>query len=72
MAEKILFPTFNISINKSIDIVKHDLENMDIPFKTRTLAIDHVAHMATHNSITKSELVSALRWLFDHYDFEDQ
>lgn len=32
---------------------------------------DHVAHMETHNSITKDELVEALRWLFDHYDFEE-
>ena len=33
-------------------------------------AIEQVAEMETHNSVTKEELVSALRWLFRHYDFE--
>ena len=42
-----------------------------IPYKTRVLAIDHVAKMETHNSVTKAELVAALRWLFAHYDFEE-
>lgn len=42
-----------------------------VPYKTRVLAIDHVAKMETHNSVTKAELVAALRWLFAHYDFEE-
>lgn len=71
MRDKILFPTFNVSLDQAINIVKTGLADESIPFKTRVLAIDHVAHMVTHNSVTKDELVAALRWLFDHYDFEE-
>lgn len=71
MSSKILFPTFNVSLGQAINIVKTGLADESISLKTRVLAIDHVAHMETHNSITKDELVEALRWLFDHYDFEE-
>ena len=71
MSSKILLPTFNVSLGQAINIVKTGLTDKSIPFKTRVLAIDHVAHMETHNSITKEKLVAALRWLFDHYDFEE-
>ena len=70
MSSKILFPTFNVSLGQAINIVKTGLADESISIKTRVLAIDHVAHMETHNSITKDELVEALRWLFDHYDLE--
>lgn len=70
MSDKIIFPTFNVSIGQAISIVKTGLDDESIPYKTRVLAIDHMAHMETHNSVTKDELVAALRWLFDHYDFE--
>lgn len=71
MSSKILFPTSNVSLGQAINIVKTGLADESISLKTRVLAIDHVAHMETHNSITKDELVEALRWLFDHYDFEE-
>lgn len=71
MSNRIPFPTFNISLGQAVSIVKTGLDDESIPYKTRALAIDHVAHMETHNSVTKDELVTALRWLFDHYDFEE-
>ena len=72
MSDKnITLPTFNVSLGQAIIIVKTGLEDESIPYKTRVLAIDHVAKMETHNSVTKAELVAALRWLFAHYDFEE-
>lgn len=71
MSNRIPFPTFNISLGQAVSIVKTGLDDESIPYKTRVLAIDHVAHMETHNSVTKDKLVAALRWLFDHYDFEE-
>lgn len=72
MSDKIItLPTFNVSLGQAIIIVKTGLEDESISYKTRVLAIDHVAKMETHNSVTKAELVAALRWLFAHYDFEE-
>ena len=72
MSDKIItLPTFNVSLGQAIIIVKTGLEDESIPYKTRVLAIDHVAKMETHNSVTKAELVAALRGLFAHYDFEE-
>lgn len=68
-SKTVVFPTFNVSDGMAIDIVKNKLYDEHIPFETRILAIDHVAHMATHNSVSKDELVSSLKWIFEHYDF---
>lgn len=62
-------PTDNVSLPQAIGIVKSRLCDDDISFKSRMLAIEKVAYMETHNSITKDELVKALRWIFEHYDF---
>lgn len=71
MSDKIItLPTLDVSLGQAIIIVKTGLDDESIPYKTRVLAIDHVAQMETHNSVTKADLVTALRWLFDHYDFE--
>lgn len=68
MAE-LIFPTFNVSLGKAIEIVKFRLDDDSVSLETKVLAIDRVSQMETHNSITKDELVGALRWLFTHYDF---
>lgn len=65
----IAFPTFNVSFGMAVDIFKNKLQDESIPFETRILAIEKVADLETHNSITKQELVNALRWIFEHYDF---
>lgn len=70
MADKqIVFPTFNVSLGKAVAIVKASLDDDAIAIPTKVLSIEKVARMETHNSITKDELVRALRWLFDHYEF---
>lgn len=71
MSSKILFPTFNVSPDHAVNIVKTGLNDECISFKTRRLAIEQVAYMERRSSVTKDELAKALRWLFDHYDFEN-
>lgn len=34
----------------------------------KVMAIEKMAEMETHNSITKNDLVGALRWIYEHYD----
>lgn len=70
MADIKRFPTYNVSLGEAITIVKFMLDDDTIPLQSKVFAIDKVARMETHNSITKDELVGALRWLFDHYYFE--
>lgn len=69
---EIIFPTFNVSLGKAVIIVKSCLDNEAIPIPTKVLAIERVAEMETHNSITKEELVGALRWLYRHFDFDGE
>ena len=70
MAEKtVQFPSYNVSLSEAILIVKRQLNDPEIAIQSKVLAIEHVANMETHNSITKDDLVGALRWLFDHYEF---
>ena len=38
----------------------------------KALAIYHVCHMPTHNSITKDEILDVLWWLWDqHFEMND-
>ena len=63
------FPTYNISLPEAWEIVKNRLDDDTIALPSKVLAIEKIARMETHNSITKDDLVHALRWLFDHYEF---
>ena len=65
----IRFPSYNVSLGQAIEIVKFHLDDPDIALQSKVLAIESVANMETHNSITKDELVGALRWLYEHYEF---
>ena len=65
----IRFPTYNISIRDAWEIVKYRLDDEGIALQSKVLAIEMIAEMETHNSITKDDLVKSLRWLFDHYEF---
>lgn len=65
----IRFPTYNISLMEAIEIVKHRLYDETVPLQTIVCAIERVAEMETHNSISKNDLVNALRWLYEHYEF---
>ena len=50
-------------------IVKERLDDDTIAIQSKVIAIEKIARMETHNSISKDDFVRALRWLFDHYDF---
>lgn len=65
----IRFPTYNITLGDAIMIVKFHLDDDAISIPSKVLAIEQVADMETHNSISKDNLIHALRWLFEHYDF---
>ena len=65
----IRFPTYKISLTEAIEIVKHRLYDETVPLQTIVCAIERVAEMETHNSISKNDLVNALRWLYEHYEF---
>lgn len=65
------FPTYNVSLGDAIVVVKDLLDDDTIALQTKILAIEKVANMETHNSVTKDELIHALRWVFEHYDFSE-
>lgn len=65
----IVFPTYNVNLGDAWLIVKERLDDDTIAIPSKVLAIEKIARMETHNSITKDDLVRALRWLFDHYEF---
>lgn len=62
------FPTYNISQGDSIEIVKSHLDDPNIAEKSKALAIENVVNMATHNSISKADLINCLRWIFIRFD----
>jgi len=70
MAKQIQFPTYNINMGDAWLIVKERLDDETIALPSKVIAIEKIARMETHNSITKDDLIHALRWLFDHYDFD--
>lgn len=70
MAEIKQFPTYNISPSEAIIICKYRLNDPSIALRSKLIAIERMANMETHNSVTKDELVGALRFLFKLYDFE--
>ena len=65
----IQFPSYNVSLSQAIEIVKFHLDDPNYALQSKVLAIELVANTETHNSITKDELVGALRWLYEHYEF---
>lgn len=65
----IRFPTYSVSLTEAIEIVKHRLYDETVPLQTIVCAIERVAEMETHDSISKNDLVNALRWLYEHYEF---
>ncbi len=72
MSEKLVqFPTHEVSFYEAWHIVKYSLNDDSVAHKSKVLAIEKVSEMETHNSITKADLVNALRWIFAHYDFDE-
>ena len=63
------FPTYNVNLGDACVIVKRLINDETIASESKVIAIEKVARMETHNSITKDDLIKCLRWLFDHYEF---
>ena len=63
------FPTSHVTLPDAIEIVKQRLSDETLSPQTVVCAIEQVAEMETHNSVSKDDLVNALRWLFEHYEF---
>lgn len=70
MAKSVIFPTYNVSLGDAVRIVSFHLDDESIALQTKVIAIEKVANMETHNSVSKDILIRALRWLYEHYDFE--
>lgn len=70
--EPIQFPTYNVSMGQATAIVKFKLDDPNIPYQTKFLAIRRVTEMETHNGITKDELLKALRWIFQTFEFVEE
>lgn len=66
--KEIRFPTYNISLEDYIEVVKNHLDDPNIAEKSKALAVENVANMATHNSISKADLINCLRWIFTRFD----
>lgn len=63
------FLTHHVALPDAIETVKQRLSDKTLSPKTVVCAIEQVAEMETHNSVSKNDLVNALRWLFEHYEF---
>lgn len=70
----IKFPTIYMDDETAVNIVKHSLTYLEcdeLTFEAMTYAIERVAMTdLTRWDLSNAELQHALRWLFDHYDFE--
>lgn len=65
------FPcTGNLSIGQAFDIFKYRMGDETVPIWAKVLAIEKIASFETLNGVTKDELQQALRWLFEHYQFD--
>lgn len=72
MAKIIQLKTKNVTLWEALDVVKTGLEDPTIHPCTKLLAMQKVSEMETHNSITKAELIGALRYIFSRYDFPEE
>lgn len=62
------FPTYNLSLADSIEVVKNHLDDPNIAEKSKALAVENVVNMVTHNSVSKADLIKCLRWVFSRFD----
>lgn len=59
-----------LSLGQAAGIFKYRLDDKTIPIWAKVIAIEKIASFETLNGITKDELQQALRWLFEHYQFD--
>lgn len=70
MSGKIITFPKKMTFGQCVEVVKFGLEKENITTEEKINAIRTVAGMETYNSIKKDEIVGALKWIFEHYDFE--
>lgn len=59
-----------LSLGQAAGIFKYRLDDKTVPLWAKVLAIEKIASFETLNGVTKDELQQALRWLFEHYQFD--
>lgn len=65
------FPcTGHLSLGQAVGIFKYRLDDESVQIWAKVLSIEKVASFETLNGVTKDELHHALRWLFEHYQFD--
>ncbi len=52
--------------SRALAIVK-DINTDDVDPEDKLTALQEVVDMETHNSVTKNDLIEALRWLVEEY-----
>ena len=55
MTKQIQFPTYNTNMGDAWLIVKERLDDETIALPSKVIAIEKIARMETHNSITKDD-----------------
>lgn len=68
MSKILQFPPGHMTMGRATEIVKSGLKDPTISMHAKAEAIEIVAELETHNSITKDDLISALRWVYSTYD----
>lgn len=54
-------------VRKTAMTIFKDIHNDEIEPEDKLTAIQEVLDMATHNGVTKADLLEALRWLVEDY-----
>ena len=54
-------------IRKTAMTIFKDIHNDEIDLEDKLTAIQEVLDMATHNGVTKADLLEVLRWLVEEY-----
>ncbi len=62
--------TGNLSLGQAVGIFKCRMDDETVPVWAKVLAIEKIASFETLYGITKDEMHHALRWLFEHYQFD--
>lgn len=60
----------NLSIGQAVGIFKCRLDDETVPIWAKVRAIEKTAALETLYGITKDELQHAMRWIFEHFDFD--
>ncbi len=64
--------TSGMNKGKSIEIFKQ-IERDEFTEEEKSIAICEVIKMATHNSITKAEMLNVIKWMFNEiYEVSDE